>query len=785
MSKNNLQGNVYIVRHLSDGSTLDLTYRPKDEFDKWVTDGNDKALEHFTLDDSNNLYIANVTTTSIDYTYKGYASGEKETDVKTKVISTVSIPYQEMIRKYTIPFEFLMPLLSITEDAKFCSDIANEILEKTVITLGIYDNVTTVINEYHEVTDLDYEKVYDSYIDYTYKDASGTEIETGIQFNDAYREKESDQKERTEVYTTETTTNIVGLDSAYTIFFDMKQTYVKVDLPDEVTTDGPNKSEESKNDLVQDATSWVNPSVESKIEKEFKEYYKNAFPERTVKKVDVKTTDPGTYYKKYLIKETITSDSTTTIKKMKYEEDSDPANSYIKFKGKDATDGFYQRFIQDDYKTKHTRSCLFEVKDRLFAMLEENLPNPENYINIMKYIFYLFTGVDYGVTDISALLDLYKAENFITLGAGGARGGGAYSGYEQFKRFVRAYESHEGLSADGTKYKVGLVRGNRTVGYGIDLETSGLEPAIKAAAGITGEIKAGDYIDVAIIDQFEDQELKAHIDYIRDKTAGLNLEEYQIYALASRAYNCGDYGATRERNGKTFVQAYSSYWDKSKNAYGETPTGPYNDKLYTDYMCNPGVGDSVLSERRLGEWKLFKYGYYDRLDEYYQGGSTASIEGIDLYNADGSVNKAKIDELNALLTQEVESQSGPYMSNYYTYKQCTWWVQSRASEYLGYPYPVHADSNNGNQWYSNNIKAGKFAYGSEPRANSIISWNNPSSGGYGHVAYVEAVDTVNGIIYISHASSGKSFKGITAIPISGYFDKTYPYGYIYLDSPLK
>ena len=89
-----------------------------------VSSNDDVALKYFTLDENNNLYIANVTTTSVDYSYSGYSSEEKESDVKSTTISSASIPYQEMIKKYTIPFEFLIPLLTITEDAKFCEDLA-------------------------------------------------------------------------------------------------------------------------------------------------------------------------------------------------------------------------------------------------------------------------------------------------------------------------------------------------------------------------------------------------------------------------------------------------------------------------------------------------------------------------------------------------------------------------------------------------------------------------------------------------------------------------------------
>lgn len=81
----------------------------------------------------------------------------------------------------------------------------------------------------------------------------------------------------------------------------------------------------------------------------------------------------------------------------------------------------------------------------------------------------------------------------------------------------------------------------------------------------------------------------------------------------------------------------------------------------------------------------------------------------------------------------------------------------------------------------NGLKGGWFNYGSSPRANSIISWKH---GLYGHVAYVEAVDSTG--IWISHANGGVGWYGITKIPLNGIPTGWKGYalnGYIYLDSP--
>ena len=52
-------------------------------------------------------------------------------------------------------------------------------------------------------------------------------------------------------------------------------------------------------------------------------------------------------------------------------------------------------------------------------------------------------------------------------------------------------------------------------------------------------------VPVEFVDSLEDREISEAMDFIKNKTAGLELENYQIYALVSRAYNCGQDGAVK------------------------------------------------------------------------------------------------------------------------------------------------------------------------------------------------------------------------------------------------
>lgn len=91
-----------------------------------------------------------------------------------------------------------------------------------------------------------------------------------------------------------------------------------------------------------------------------------------------------------------------------------------------------------------------------------------------------------------------------------------------------------------------------------------------------------------------------------------------------------------------------------------------------------------------------------------------------------------------------DPKSSAYTSNTniftkYGYKgQCTWFTYGRTIEKLGISLPCEFYGNAVDWWYAD-VKDNVYAYGSEPKPNSIAVWGGGKLG-YGHVAFVEKVE---------------------------------------------
>jgi len=131
----------------------------------------------------------------------------------------------------------------------------------------------------------------------------------------------------------------------------------------------------------------------------------------------------------------------------------------------------------------------------------------------------------------------------------------------------------------------------------------------------------------------------------------------------------------------------------------------------------------------------------------------------------------------------------PYYPVAFSNVGCTWYAWGRTYEVLGKALPVWG---NGGQWLENARNSG-YATGTTPRANSIGVW--AQDGGYGHVAYIEAVDD-NSVYYTEGGWNGtpdyyggcqychytvrpRAYLEVGAYTWPGY--PQYVIGYIYLD----
>lgn len=480
-------------------------------------------------------------------------------------------------------------------------------------------------------------------------------------------------------------------------------------------------------------------------------------------------------------------------------------------------DNGFEKFLFAYDNNKKAVELMRDVDSWLFEMMEEN-QNTIDLIDIIKYLLYVYDGTDYGVTELN--LEGFFATDMNNVSSG--------TSSQQFLKFLRSWEGGETVPTyknengeDCYKVESDGSKNGLAVGYGVDIKAHGQE------LNLLGYSTAkGDLIPVEVVDEIEKRARESMVERVKAETSGLNLTEYQIYALASRAYNCGVNGALKVKRGDNnlnFVDSYKKYWNaETDDKFGETTDFSHN--LYVQYMSKPVTSDGEylkgLENRRKSEWSLFQTGYYGYdlkygsghgIDEYYTavGAATDFTNNINLYNDDGTVNKDAIEQLNNWITKDLlntkihnktyEMQGGPFAkwwdanNNWFTsagYRfQCTWYVYGRANQYLemfGTKYTSWPGTkNNAVKWYYANTDGGEkyFECGSEPRPNSIAVWRDGSKAG--HVAYVEAVDNVNNKVYISHAGGGRSWFGVQEKGITE-MKTLYGYqllGYVYLDSP--
>ncbi len=176
--------------------------------------------------------------------------------------------------------------------------------------------------------------------------------------------------------------------------------------------------------------------------------------------------------------------------------------------------------------------------------------------------------------------------------------------------------------------------GNLAIGFGVDIYNSDVDEELKAMGY---SLEEGSAIPVDIIDGLEKREIEGHLKTVIATTEGLNLKLYQIYALTSRAYNCGDFGAMGTKNGKDFLTAYNDYYDPDRDdKYGGTE-GDFNHNLYVNYMSTPTKSNGKeypgLVRRRKSEWTLFQTGYMDILETWC--GMSDYPDGIQTFEAAG------------------------------------------------------------------------------------------------------------------------------------------------------
>ncbi len=217
--------------------------------------------------------------------------------------------------------------------------------------------------------------------------------------------------------------------------------------------------------------------------------------------------------------------------------------------------------------------------------------------DLMKYLFQCVYKQNYGIKkeDIEKLKDLFDPDKFQSIGSKSSSSKSVRTS-DMLWEFIKAWESHEGLSEDGKKYRIGLVLGNRTVGYGFDIDANGYEDTLKKAGYSTN---VGDYIDVDFIDNLSKKELSEKRQAIINQFKNCNppLNEQQIDALTAIAYQYGPYSWKA-----SFIDAYSKYGNTDQLRYNVYTNGSNHWQIF--------VKGPESNGRPAANWKLFHEGKY-------------------------------------------------------------------------------------------------------------------------------------------------------------------------------
>lgn len=137
LKEEEVPGVILVQRtNTKDNSSTVLEYKKKADFDKMVKENNKDAIKYFTVNDGGELVYAKWehVKVTVNGTYPEHLDdSKKETNKEEDIITTDKIPYSEYIKKYTMPFEFLVQLLVVTEEPDFCMELVDFVLDSKIV----------------------------------------------------------------------------------------------------------------------------------------------------------------------------------------------------------------------------------------------------------------------------------------------------------------------------------------------------------------------------------------------------------------------------------------------------------------------------------------------------------------------------------------------------------------------------------------------------------------------------------------------------------------------------
>lgn len=541
-------GAIYLYRTNGEdvNNRKELTYKPYEKMQELISNNNRDAANYFSIDESDNLVIASVdeetTTTS---------AGRKET---TYTVTKRTLDYKSAVSQYTTKMTFLVDLALISQNPEFVSAVV-DLIKDSRIEITVMDTVTTNVR----TETLTYKQYYRVEAD------RGPTPGTSGAYIGGSNEEISEENLPTMTFTTTTTT--INRNPSFKINY-VKTWFCEQKKDFKLKTDGP-KQISSSTTYPEDETVPATGSGNWKVDQ----------------KLEITDTQTTVSYEEVPGELEFTLGEQGDGEKYANGEIDEP--TFI---------GLMETEFRIPYatRTEVAGSNLVSGADMLFYLLQKDA-ELQNMETIMRYALYLYSGKDYGVTELDA--SIFEIQDFVSLGTSG-------SADDLLLEYIGYWESsgNPPKNADGTKYIIiddGY--GNLAVGYGVDIYNSGYADRF-IEAGYT--IAEGAEVDVDFVDNIKMEIISKNKAAVN--ALGLDLTGYQFNALVSFCYNVG--------NVNGFKPLYNAYWVQERDdRYGESSpdtTHPLYTQYFSKYVWASGEVAPGLVRRRLSEWALFQTGSY-------------------------------------------------------------------------------------------------------------------------------------------------------------------------------
>ena len=324
---------------------------------------------------------------------------DKNSSETTYSMTTESIPYQNLVSGYTMPFEFLWAILVIGEDKDFVLALA-DLVYGSDIEITIHDSLTIDTKE----------KVY-TYNKKVYAESKGSvlaEVEIENPNGTFHLEEKgswiNDISDKS--YTTKTTdirkenTLEIALTRANVWMADYKKEYDWQNIPPDVQTEDPKMLK----NIVEDEPFETNNDDKFGHIEELKTVAKKRIEEYDVIKYKfLEDHFEAKYYKRiHNRKERITN----TTEGNKYIASPETITEKTDKEGKNGPN-FVTLFNDQNYAKN--KSNILSVPDWLFEILEAN-DSTKEMVDLMKYLLYKATETNYGVTEYD--FEIFDPNNF-------------------------------------------------------------------------------------------------------------------------------------------------------------------------------------------------------------------------------------------------------------------------------------------------------------------------------------------------------------------------------------